>query len=69
MSGASSVMKLTPWYLAALFPFAVLALTGAFTGQIAILAVVVGIFVGTLTLNKARDGEPRLPTPSPQDAE
>ena len=45
-------MKLTPWYLAALSPFAVLGFSGALTGQIAILLVVFGIFFGTLSLNR-----------------
>ena len=41
-------MKITPWYLAALSPFAVLGFTGAFTGQLAVL----GIFFGTHSLNR-----------------
>ncbi len=45
-------MKFTPWYLAALFPFVVLGATGAMTGQLAILLVVLGIFFGTLSLDK-----------------
>jgi hypothetical protein len=45
-------MKFTPWYLAALSPFVVLGMTGALTGQIAILLVVFGIFFGTLSLNR-----------------
>ncbi len=59
-------MKLTPWYLAALSPFAVLGFTGAMTAQLAVLAVVIGIFVGTLSLNKAP--RPELQQ-SPGDAE
>ena len=45
-------MRFTPWYLAALFPFVVLGVTGALTGQVAILLVVFGIFYGTLSLDK-----------------
>ena len=50
-------MKLTPWYLAALSPFAVLGFsgpgpTGGMGGQIAVLLVVFGIFFGTLSLGK-----------------
>ncbi len=45
-------MKLTPWYLAALSPFAVLGFTGALTGQLAVLLVVLGIFFGTLSLGR-----------------
>lgn len=47
-------MKFTPWYLAALSPFVVLGMTGALTGQLAILLVVFGIFFGTLSLNRAK---------------
>lgn len=43
-------MKFTPWYLAALSPFAVLGFSGAMSGQIAVLLVVLGIFFGTLSL-------------------
>jgi hypothetical protein len=45
-------MKITPWYLVALSPFAVLGFTGAFTAQFALLVVVLGIFFGTLSLNR-----------------
>ena len=43
-------MRLTPWYLAAIAPIAVAGLLGAFLGQCAVLAVTIGIFVGTLSL-------------------
>lgn len=46
-------MKFTPWYLAALFPFVALGMSGAMTGQLAILLVVFGIFFGTLSLNRS----------------
>jgi hypothetical protein len=56
-------MKLTPWYLAALSPFAALGFSGALTGQLAILIVVLGIFVGTLSLNRAQRAEAgQIPT-------
>ncbi|GAC1351385.1 MAG: hypothetical protein NVSMB1_03890 [Polyangiales bacterium] len=45
-------MKLAPWYLAALSPFAVIGCTGALTGQLAVLLVVFGIFFGTLSLGR-----------------
>ena len=45
-------MKVTPWFLVALAPFAVLALSDALTDQIAVLLVVFGIFFGTLSLDK-----------------
>ena len=47
-------MKLTHWYLAALAPLAVAGWSGAFLGQFAVLAVTVGIFVGTLSLGRQR---------------
>jgi len=50
--GALDPMKLTPWYLVALSPFAVLGVSGALTGQLAILLVVFGIFFGTLSLGR-----------------
>jgi hypothetical protein len=46
----ASSMKLTPWYLAALAPIAVAGCSGAFLGHLAVLAVTIGIFVGTLSL-------------------
>ena len=47
-------MKLTPWYLAALAPLAAAGCSGAFLGQFAVLALTIGIFVGTLSLGRAR---------------
>jgi hypothetical protein len=46
-------MKLTPWYLAALAPLAVAGCSGAFLGHFAVLAVTIGIFVGTLSLGRS----------------
>ncbi len=62
-------MKLTPWYLAALSPFVVLGVTGALTGQIAILLVVFGIFFGTLSLDKAAAKAPAREIEAMGDAE
>ena len=45
-------MKLTPWYLAALAPIAVAGCSGALMGHVAVLAVAIGIVVGTLSLGK-----------------
>jgi hypothetical protein len=45
-------MKLTPWYLAAIAPIAVAGCSGAFLGHFAVLAVTLGIFVGTLSLGR-----------------
>ena len=49
-------MKLTPWYLAALAPFAVVGCSGAFYGHLAVLMLTFGIFFGTLSLGKASRG-------------
>ena len=54
-------MKLTPWFLAALAPIAVAGCSGALMGHVAVLAVTIGIFVGTLSLG-------RQPTTSAQQA-
>jgi hypothetical protein len=43
-------MRLTPWYLAAVAPIA--GFMGAFLGQCAVLALTIGIFVGTLSLGR-----------------
>ena len=45
-------MKLTPWYLVAVAPIAVAGYSGAFLGHLAVLAVTLCIFVGTLTLGQ-----------------
>lgn len=45
-------MKLTPWYLAAVAPIAAAGCSGAFLGHVVVLAVTVGIFVGTLSLGR-----------------
>lgn len=45
-------MKLTPWYLAALAPIFVAGCSGALMGHVAVLAVAIGIFVGTLSLGR-----------------
>ncbi|MBX3189895.1 MAG: hypothetical protein KF819_22910 [Labilithrix sp.] len=53
-------MKLTPWYLAALAPIAVAGCSGALMGHVAVLAVAIGIFVGTLSLGRQRVPSPLL---------
>ena len=47
-------MKLTPWYLAALAPIAIAGCSGALMGHVAVLALAIGIFVGTLSLGRAQ---------------
>jgi hypothetical protein len=49
-------MKLTPWYLAALAPFAVIGCSGALYGHLAVLLLTFGIFFGTLSLGRASRG-------------
>lgn len=45
-------MKHTHWYLAALAPIAVAGYSGALLGHMAVLALTIGIFVGTLSLGR-----------------
>jgi hypothetical protein len=45
-------MKLTPWYLAALAPIAIAGCSGALMGHVAVLAVTIAIFIGTLSLGR-----------------
>ncbi len=46
-------MKITPWYLAALAPFAAIGASGAYLGHAVVVALTVGIFLGTLSLGRA----------------
>ncbi len=46
-------MKITPWFLAALAPFAAIGCSGAYMGHAAVLVLTVGIFLGTLSLGRA----------------
>ena len=46
-------MKITPWYLAALAPFAAMGCSGAYLGHAAVVALTLGIFLGTLSLGRA----------------
>lgn len=50
-------MKLNVWYLAAIVPVALLASRGAFSAQIAVLGVTLGIFFGTLSLRRPTPGD------------
>ena len=47
-------MKLTPWYLAALAPIAIAGCSGALMGHVAVLAVTIAIFIGTLSLGRSQ---------------
>ncbi len=55
-------MKLTPWYFAAIAPIAVAGCSGAFLGHFAVLALTVGIFVGTLSLGRSAPATAAAPT-------
>jgi hypothetical protein len=52
-------MRIAPWYLAALAPFAAIGYSGAHLGHAFVVLLVVGIFLGTLTMRKA--SRPLLP--------
>lgn len=45
-------MKFTPWYLAALAPFAAIGCSGAYLGHAAVVVLTIGIFLGTLSLGR-----------------
>src|SRR5262245_1919745 len=46
-------MKITPWYLAALAPFAAIGCSGAYLGHAAVVVLTIGIFLGTLSLGRS----------------
>ena len=54
-------MRITPWYLAALAPFAAIGFSGAYLGHAAVVALTVGIFLGTLSLGRAPSPPPNAP--------
>jgi hypothetical protein len=54
-------MKITPWYLAALAPFAAIGCSGAYLGHAAVVMLTIGIFLGTLSLGKASSTPPTQP--------
>lgn len=45
-------MKIAPWYLAALAPFAAIGYSGAHLGHVFVVLLTIGIFLGTLTMSK-----------------
>lgn len=59
-------MKLAPWFLAALAPFAVIGFSGSFYGHLAVIMLTFAIFFGTLSLGKtgarAHTDQPGEPT-------
>ncbi len=54
-------MKLTPWLLAAIAPIAAAGCSGTFFGHVAVLAVTLGIFIGTLSLGRVAASASPLP--------
>ena len=54
-------MKLTPWFLAALAPIAAAGCSGTLFGHVAVLAVTLGIFIGTLSLGRGAAVSSPLP--------
>ena len=57
------MMKLNPWYFAALVPVALVAYNGAFGAQIAVLGLTLGIFFGTVSLRKPAPGDASTTNP------
>jgi hypothetical protein len=47
-------MKIAPWYLAALAPFAAVGYSGAHLGHAFVVLITLGIFLGTLTIGNPR---------------
>jgi hypothetical protein len=46
-------MKITPWFLAALAPFAAIGYSGAYMGHAVVILLTMGIFFGTLSLGRS----------------
>lgn len=46
-------MRIAPWYLAALAPFAAIGYSGAHLGHVFVVLLTVSIFLGTLTIGRA----------------
>jgi hypothetical protein len=55
-------MRIAPWFVAALAPFAAVGYSGAHLGHALVVLLTVGIFLGTLTISSTR----ALPPPGPQ---
>ena len=61
-------MKITPWYLAALAPFAAIGYSGAYLGHAVVVMLTIGIFAGTLALGRAERPAPQNEQPAGPDA-
>lgn len=46
-------MRIAPWYLAALAPFAAIGYSGAHLAHAFVVLLVIGIFLGTLTMRRS----------------
>ncbi len=53
------LMKIAPWYLAALAPFAAIGYSGAHLGHAFVVLLTVGIFLGTVTMGGRVAPEPK----------
>jgi hypothetical protein len=62
-------MKLTPWYFAAIAPIAAAGCSGTLFGHVAVLAVTLGIFIGTLSLGRAAAVSAPLPVQTTSELE
>ena len=47
-------MKIAPWFLVALAPFAAVGYSGAHLGHAVVVLLTIGIFLGTLTMGNSR---------------
>jgi hypothetical protein len=61
----SAFMKIAPWYLAALAPFAAIGYSGAHLGHAFVVLLTIGIFLGTLTMGSSRVLPPAPPQTDP----
>ena len=57
-------MRITPWYLAALTPFAAIGCSGAYLGHAAVVVLTLGIFLGTLSLGRTTSSSPSNQPPT-----
>ncbi len=49
-------MRIAPWYLAALAPFAAIGYSGAHLGHALVVLLTMGIFLGTISLRRSQPG-------------
>ena len=51
--GGPISMKVTPWYVAALLPFAAVGYSGVYLAHATVVGLTIAIFCGTLALNRS----------------